>query len=67
MEKSNPFLAAQQPSLGALRTPSFTPYPALREDAVFWECFKLKASIFEPSGIPDVQLLADPASITYSL
>jgi hypothetical protein len=27
----------------------------------------LKASIFEPNGVPDVELLADPISYTYSL
>jgi hypothetical protein len=37
------------------------------KDAVFWECSELKASTFEPNGIPDVELLADPILYTYSL
>ncbi len=37
------------------------------KDAVFWECSELKASTFEPNGVPDVELLADPIFYTYSL
>jgi hypothetical protein len=37
------------------------------KDAIFWECSELKSSQFEPSGIPDVELLADPVSYAYSL
>jgi hypothetical protein len=37
------------------------------KDTVFWECSELKASVFEPNGVPDVELLADPVSYTYSL
>jgi len=36
------------------------------KDAVFWECSELKSSQFEPNGIPDVKLLADPVSYTYA-
>jgi hypothetical protein len=35
------------------------------KDAIFWECSELKSSQFEPNGIPDVELLADPMSYTY--
>jgi hypothetical protein len=37
------------------------------KDALFWECSELKLSQFEPNGIHDVELLADPAIYSYSL
>jgi hypothetical protein len=36
------------------------------KDAIFWECSELKSSQFEPNGIPDVELLADPVSYIYT-